>query len=346
LLIIDDPIKSREVAFSESARQKLHEWFISDLLPRLRPNAKVVLISTRWHEDDLFGRLAVTNRYRVISLPAVAETEDDPLGRKPGEFLWSEDPRYPYNLFLEAQRESQLPSSWSALFQQRPAPEEGDYFRSDWFKPTTAMPARESLSIYGASDYAVSAGKGDFTVHVVVGLDPEGQLYLLDLWRRQADTAVSVDAYLDLAKQWRVIGWAQETGQINSAIGPFLRERMRTRNTYVATETFPTKGDKTVRAQSIRGRLAVGGIFVPTHADWWPDVRSELLSFPAAKHDDCADALGLIGQILDKMFAPSAPKPNEPPKVLSTDPALCSVTLGDLFTANERSHRRASTRIW
>ena len=72
------------------------------------------------------------------------------------------------------------------MFQGRPAPETGDYFRAEWFKSMTALPARDHLSIYGASDYAVSAGKGDFTVHVIVGLDPDGTLYLLDLYRVKA----------------------------------------------------------------------------------------------------------------------------------------------------------------
>ena len=345
LLVIDDPVRSREEAFSESAREKLYEWFITDLLPRLRPGGKICAISTRWHEDDLFGRLAAIGRYEVVSLPAVAE-QDDPLGRAPGEYLWDSDPDYPYGDFLRAQREAQLPSNWSALFLQRPAPEQGDYFRAEWFRPYTVLPARERVAIYGASDYAVSAGKGDFTVHLIVGLDPDGSLYLLDLWRRQADTATSVDAFLDLVKQWKPIGFAQEVGQINSAIGPFMRERMRERNVFVATETFPTKGDKAIRCQSIRGRLAVSGMLVPTHAEWWPEVRAELLSFTAANHDDCADALGLIGQILDKMSAPHVPAPKPPPKVLSTDPALCSVTLSDLFEQAERRSKGRGARIW
>jgi hypothetical protein len=159
LIIIDDPVRSREEAFSESARAKLYEWFVTDLLPRLRPGGKICLISTRWHEDDLFGRLAASGGYEIVSLPAVAE-RDDPLGRALGEFLWDSDPDYPYGDFLRAQREAQLPSNWSALFQQRPAPEQGDYFKAEWFRPYTSLPPREQMHVYGASDFAVSAGRG------------------------------------------------------------------------------------------------------------------------------------------------------------------------------------------
>jgi predicted phage terminase large subunit-like protein len=344
-LLIDDPIRSRDDAFSPTVRENIWEWFHSSARTRLRPGASQILVMSRIHEDDLAARLLhVEDDWTVVHLPAEAE-RDDPLGRAPGTMLWSEDPNYPYGEVLREQKKSQLPSIWSSMFQGRPAPETGDYFRAEWFRPMTAMPARDRLAVFGSSDYAVSAGKGDFTVHVIVGLDPDGSLYLLDLYRAQTDTATSVDAFLDMVKLWKPIGFAQEAGQINSSIGPFMRERMRQRKAFVATETFPTKGDKSVRAQAIRGRLAVSGMFVPQAADWWPDVRAELLSFPAARHDDCADALGLIGQILDRMFAPSVPAPKPKPKILSTDPALCSVTLSDLFEQADRRWKKSSQRI-
>ena len=277
----------------------------------------------------------------MVSIPAEAEA-DDPLGRAPGEYLWDSDPSYPYGEVMREQKKSQLPSVWSSLFQGRPAPESGDFFRSEWFRPMTVMPARDQMHVFGSSDYAVSAGRGDWTVHLVVGLDTSGQLHLLDCWRKQAATDEGVDAFLDLVKQWRPIGWACEKGQLANAIEPFLISRQRERRIFVAMEMFPTRGDKAIRCQSIRGRLAVGGgILVPTHVEWWANVRAELLSAFAGAHDDCADALGLIGQILDRMHAPSVPAPKPPPKVLSTDPALCNISLTELFEANERRHQKS-----
>jgi predicted phage terminase large subunit-like protein len=199
---------------------------------------------------------------------------------------------------------------WSALYQQKPAPEEGDYFKAEWLKPCEKLPAKETLRVYGGSDYAVTADRGDYTVHVVVGLDPEGRMYLLDIWRRQSATDEWVEAFCDFVLKWKPMGWAEENTQITSGVGPYIDRRQRERNAYCYREQFPTRGDKAVRAQSIRGRMALEGLHVPIDAPWYPKFRAELLGFPAGKHDDQVDALGLVGQLLDQMIA--GPKPAKP----------------------------------
>src|SRR6185312_4406411 len=234
---------------------------------------------------------------------------DDPLGRKPGEYLWPEwfTPEH------WAQFENK-PRTWASLFQQRPAPEAGDLFRAEWLRPYISAPDRSTLTIYGASDYAVTADGGDWTVHVVVGIDPEGKLWLLDLWRKQASSDQCVEAFCDLVLDWKPMGWAEETGQIKAGVGPFLERRMRDRQAFVARETFPTRGDKAVRAQSIRGRMALDGLYVPVQAPWYEQFRSELLTFPTGRHDDQVDALGLLGQLLDHMVAGSKPRQSVKPQ--------------------------------
>jgi len=196
---------------------------------------------------------------------------------------------------------------------------------------------REQLSIYGASDYATTADGGDYTVHVVVGIDQEHRLYLLDLWRKQSASDRWVESFCDLVQKWRPIGWAEETGQIKASVGPFLRKRLMERQLYIARKQFPTRGDKAVRCQAIRGRMAQCGLFVPVNAPWFASLKAELMVFPNGRNDDQADALGLIGQILDLMV-PMSPDGYEfeKPKLLSTDPMQCTVTLDDLFEANER----------
>jgi predicted phage terminase large subunit-like protein len=314
LVVIDDPIRSREDADSELVRDKTWDWYKSDLYTRLKPGGRIVLIQTRWHEDDLAGRLladmaAGGDEWEVISLPALAEA-NDPLGRSPGQPLW---PEWEDIGELERKRRAVGPRDWSALYQQRPAPEDGDYFKAEWLKPYTTKPDPKTLRVYMGSDYAVTADGGDYTVHAVVGLDPEGRMYLLDLWRKQAASDVWVEAFCDLVKQWKPMSAAEEQGQIKSGVGPFLDRRQRERHAYVTREQFPTRGDKAVRAQSIRGRMALEGLYVPVNAPWYPDLRAELLSFPAGKHDDQVDALGLVGQLLDKMLAGNKLRPVEKP---------------------------------
>jgi predicted phage terminase large subunit-like protein len=255
------------------------------------------------------------NHWYVVCIPAEAERDDDILGRKIGERIWPEwfEPDH----FAQFKRN---PRTWAALYQQRPAPQQGAFFEAEWLRPVENVPPRHHLRIYGASDYAVTAGGGDFTVHAVAGLDIEGRMYLLDLWRERSASDRWVESLCDLVQHWSPIGWAEEPGQIKSGVGPFLERRMRERRAFVPRVSFTSRGDKAVRAQSMRGRMALDGLYVPTDAPWLPDFRNELLSFPAGRHDDQVDAIGLIGQLLDRMVPPSKPKAARPLRDRWDDP--------------------------
>ncbi len=320
-VVWDDLIKGREQADSAIFRNKTWDAYCDDLLTRKKPHAWEVGVTTRWHEDDPAGRILPANYngesgwikgrdgndWYVVCIPAEAERADDVLGRKIGERIWPE--WFPAEHFAPFKSNAR---TWSALYQQRPAPLDGDYFKAEWLKPYESAPDRATLRVYGASDYAVTADGGDYTVHVVVGLDPEGKPWLLDLWRGQTDSAVWIDALCDLVAQWKPIEWAEESGQIRGAVGPFIDRRARERNAYVYRRQFPARGDKAVRAQAMRGLMAMRGLHVPMRAPWLADLRAELLSFPAGRGDDQVDALGLIGQMLDTAQDGFAPTP-EPP---------------------------------
>ena len=299
--LIDDPIRSRQDADSELIRDRIWDWYINDFKTRLVPSAAEILIQTRWHEDDLAGRALNHEEWRTLCLPAIAE-ENDALGRRPGEPLWNDD-GYGYGRQLVELSRTTPPMTWAALYQQRPSPETGDFFKAEWLRTCTTIPPKETLNIYGGSDYAVTSDGGDFTVHAVVGVDPEDRMYLLDLWRAQTASDEWIEAWCDLVIQWRPSFWAEEQGQIVSGVGPFLEKRARERKAYTARERFPTRGDKAARAQSFRGRMAMLGLYIKHDAPFLETLRSELLSFPAGKHDDQVDALGLVGQLLDKMSA-------------------------------------------
>lgn len=307
LLLIDDPVKNREEADSELTRKKTKDWYTSTAYTRLMPGGRIVIIQTRWHEDDLSGWLLNEHKHEgweVLDLPAIS---DD------GKALWPEQ----YDIqALEQIKRAIGPRDWSALYQQRPTPDEGDYFKTEWFRPVHNLPDPKTLRVYGGSDYAVTADGGDYTVHVVVGVDPEDRIYILDLWRKQSTSDKWVDAFCDLVLAHKPMGWAEEQGQIRAGVGPFLDKTQRQRKAWVARDQFPTRGDKAVRAQSIRGRAAANSIYYQQDAPWWPDLRSELLSFPAGKHDDQVDALGLVGQLLDRMLSGDklpASQPNKKP---------------------------------
>lgn len=307
LALIDDPIRSREDADSALVRDKQWEWWKFDLRTRLKPGAGVVLIQTRWHEDDLAGRILneEANRWEIVSLPMEA-LPGDPLGRKEGEPLWPE--WYSQLMRDDAKRDARL---WSALYQQQPTPDSGDFFKREWFIDAP-LPPVETMRFYGASDYAVTSDGGDYTVHAVVGLDQQGNAHLVDVWRKQAASDVWVEALCDLVCKWRPLAWAEEQGQIRSGIGPWLERRMRERKAFVHREQFPTRGDKATRAQSIRGIMSMGGLRIRPDAPWKADLISECLRFPAGVNDDQVDALGLVGQLLATMT--TAPKA-QPPKV-------------------------------
>ena len=227
--LCDDLFGSREDAWSELVRKKRWEWYQDDFSPRLKPNAKRILINTRWHEEDIAGHVieqieAGTVRGKVITLPAKADSGDDPLGREPGEYLWDEPNGYNYGGFLRAREKETSPMMWSALYQQQPAPEDGDYFKSHWLVEHEKLPPRATFDkVYGASDYAVTSKGGDYTVHIVVGLDQEGAPWLLDLWRGQTDSARWINALCDLILEWKPSEWGEESGQINSASAPSSR---------------------------------------------------------------------------------------------------------------------------
>jgi predicted phage terminase large subunit-like protein len=317
LAIVDDPFGSREDAESRRMRDRVWEWYGDDLTPRLKPGSKKVIMHTRWHDDDLAGRIMrqlddIGRPYRKLSLPAQALL-GDPLGRTPGQFLWDDD-EYGYGAQLRLRQQECDTRTWASLYQQDPVPAGGNYFEPDWIKVSHGSPARETLSVYGASDYAVTKDGGDYTVHVVIGLDPRGNMHVLDLWRKQADSGEWIGAWCDLVKKWRPLEWAEETGQIRAALGPMMDAAAREQRAYCVRRQFPTRGDKAVRAQSIRARMSMRGLYIPHDAPWKKEFEAELLRFPAGVHDDICDSLGLIGQLLDRARPGAALKQKPEPQ--------------------------------
>jgi predicted phage terminase large subunit-like protein len=303
ILLIDDPFGSMADARSEQQRKAVHEWFTGTAYNRLEKDGKIIVIKHRMHQDDLSGRLlaqqaAGGDKWTVVELKAIG---DD------GVALWPE--KFDADALARIKANTTA-KDWSALYQQEPTPDEGTYFKDEWILPYVGDPP-SFMNIYGASDYAVSTKESsDWTCHVVLGLDPKERMFLIDVWRQRASSAVSVEAYCVLVIKHKPHWWAEESGAIKAALDPFIVTRAIARRAYTSRVQFPTKADKAIRCQSMRGRMELQGLYVPAAAKWLPDLRAELTAFPEGKHDDQVDALGLVGQLMDRYvpgFVPTKP---------------------------------------
>jgi predicted phage terminase large subunit-like protein len=164
------------------------------------------------------------------------------------------------------------------------------------------------MRVYGGSDYAVTKAGGDYTVHAVIGLDPEDRPWLLELWRERASSDVWIDAWCKIVKFYKPMSWAEEHGQILAGVGPFLERESHKQKAFTERIQIASRFDKAIRAQSMRSHVATHGLWYPSDLIERSALESELLSFPAGKHDDIHDAIGLVGQLLDMAVSGNIPK--------------------------------------
>jgi len=343
LLLIDDPVKGREDADSETMRRKAKDWYRSVAYTRLMKGGAVIMVLTRWHEDDLAGwalEEQAHEGWEVLSLPALAE-DRDVMGRKPGDALWPEF--FPVER-LETIRQTVGPREWTSLYQQRPAPEEGAYFQRGWFKYYDKLPER--LRYYGASDYAVTADGGDYTVHVVAGVSESEDLYIVDMWREQTDALEWVDALMGMFRQYKPQIWGEEGGVILKSLDPIIKKRISEERLYgTYRKPFSSTSDKPTRARSLQGRIQMGKVLFPHPGTkpWVSDMIGEFLTFPQGKHDDMVDACSLLCRMLDTMSAPAEIKPEPSLAERVQRMAEYKPTFNDLL---KESQRQRESNTW
>ena len=330
LLLIDDPIKSFEEADSDAQRERLWKWFMWEAHSRLMPGVgRVVIIQTRWHEDDLMGRLlkeqaeGTGEAYELLHHPAINDA---------GEPLW---PQRFTREELEMKRTTYGPRTWQAMWMGQPTPDSGDYFKQNWIRHKR-LGDLESMNFYGASDYAVSA-KGDYTVHIVIGVDEHDDMWVVDLWRGKTSPDKWIPPLLEMMKKYRPVCWAEEQGQIEKSIGPFLKAEQIKAKAWCRREAFSTSRDKAARAKSIQARMSLRGLYLPAGAPWAGPLEGELLTFPAGTYDDQVDALSLIGRMLAGIEPGRrvAPEPSEEPN--------SEITMNQLI---ELEDRRLGGGLW
>lgn len=289
VLIIDDPFKDRQDADSELMRERVWGWYRSTAYTRLAPGGAIIVVNTRWHEDDLSGRALEEeakggDRWRKLILPAL----DDSRG-----------PLWPERFDAEALgriRHALGTREWSALYQQDPTPDEGTYFQRAWFGRAEPPGPRR---VYITGDFAVTDGNGDFTEFAVWGIAPSGDVYALDWWHGQTAADVWIERLLDLIVKHKPLAFFGEAGPIRRAIEGVLRRRMRERKAFCRIEWVASTRDKPTRARGFQARASSGRVFFP-QAEWADRIVEQLVAFPAGKHDDAVDVCALMGLVLDE----------------------------------------------
>ena len=307
LAIIDDPTRSRADAESLTVRESQWAWFTGDLRTRLKPDAAIVVIMTRWHVDDLGGRLLdrQPELWRVVSLPAIAE-ENDALGREPGEWLWSDD-QYGYSSELRkvhAEYEAAgATRDWAALYQQRPRPLEGSLFKAGMISTIEAAPAGGAT--VRAWDLAATAQTGtrdpDWTVGVKMQRAPSGQFIVQDVKRVRGGPDEVEAMIVNTAQQdghGVRIGLPQDPGQAGKQQVLYLTRKLEG----FVVESSPETGAKETRAAPFASQVNVGNVSV-VRGTWNAAYIDELAAFPSGMHDDQADAsaraFGMVGSQID-----------------------------------------------
>ena len=289
ILIIDDPIKDRAEADSPTIREKVWDWYTSTLYTRLAPGGGILLIQTRWHMDDLAGRLLEAARadegdqWRVVNFPAIAES-DEPH-RKAGEALHPER----YSLEQLHKYKAALGSrDWEALYQQHPTPDGGAIFRKEWLRFWTPadLPARFDKTLISWDMTFKDGDDTDFVVGQVWGR-AGGRFFLLDQVRGRMDFVATVAAFLALTEKWPR---ALEKLVEDKANGPAVISSLKSRISGIIP--INPDGSKTARAHAVTPLFEAGNVFIPhpQACGWAADYAAELLQFPAAAHDDQVDA--------------------------------------------------------
>lgn len=287
LIIIDDVVKSRAEAESATYRQRVVDWYNNDLLTRLEePGGAIILMMTRWQQNDLAGYLLDDDAesWDVLRLPALAE-DDDPLGRQPGEALWPE--RYS-EAILQARRERMGDYAFSALYQQRPRPPGGGLFDVEQVVVVDqSPPVVKAVRFY---DLAVTAKRqSDYTAGVKLGITEHEQVVIMDLYHVQKQMPdVHEDIFRNAVKDGRDVRFRLEGEKAGIIQLDYLFRDPRLRP-YAFDKKAPI-GDKFTRAQPFAARVNAGKVLM-VRAGWNRKLLDELSVFPNGDNDDITDAL-------------------------------------------------------
>lgn len=292
-LLIDDPIKNRQDADSQTFRESLWKFYTSTLRTRLEKNGSILLTVTRWHEDDIAARLLALSKsdpdadqWTVISLPAIREdVECDYDPRKPGEPLWPEK----FDLqSLMATKASGI-RDWTALYQQIPTPEGGTIVQRSHIKFYHALPAQFDAQCQSWDLTFTGTDKSDYVVGTVWG-KVGATKYLLDMVRAKMSFTATLDAVKTLSAKW-----PQATARYVEAAanGQALMDTLH--NHISGLIPVSPRTSKVARMQAVSPQFEAGNVLFPdpSIAPWVHDVIEELVAFPHVRHDDICDSISM-----------------------------------------------------
>lgn len=288
LIVIDDPIKSQAEADNAQMRDGLWDWFRADLTTRLTPTGRIVLVMTRWHEDDLAGRLLASgDGWETLCLPALAEA-DDALGREVGDPLW---PEWEDAAALARRQLAVGPRAWAALYQQRPRTEADALFQVGRIGVRDAVPpCRREVRAWDLAATAASAGRDpDWTAGVRLGRTDAGGLVVLDVQRMRGGPMEVAELIVQTARldgRGVSVGLPQDPGQAGKQQVAWLTGLLAGFRVVASPET----GSKVTRAGAAAAQVA-GGVLTVVRGGWNRAFLDELRDFPAGRKDDQVDAL-------------------------------------------------------
>lgn len=348
LFFVDDPIKSAEDAESEVFRDKLWAWFNTTAFTRCHNHSAIIIVHTRFHEDDLIGRLVdpthperhkkykgIADQWTYYNLPAVVEDPElaaaldlkletpeeryagdefaqrivkAQFGNKPMVSLWEE--RKSLKFLAEAKQMDA--GTFGALYMGQPTPPDGDYFTLkdivEYDRPND-IPAH--IRWYCASDHATGEKqRNDYSVLGAFGVDENDDIWIApDFIMERMKTDVIVDEMMTLMTAKKPLVWWMEDELISKSFGPFLLKRMHEEEVYTTLEgVSPGRNDLEHRARAIQGRMRMGKVHFPNFHPKWAEAKSQLLKFPKATHDDFVSFLAIIGLGLAKTIKATVPK--------------------------------------
>lgn len=333
VILVDDPLKNMSEAQSEKIRERAMSVYRSALVPRLgAPSSRMAWIQTCWHESEPIRQILANEgerkdggRWRVISIPAVADSPNDPLGRALGEGMISARGDRDWNLVRKTVGEY----VFSALYQQRPSPAEGGLFKRLWWRYWSPAPAevqRERIDLAGriwpldecwrfiTGDLAASTRtSADYTVAAAWAMTLDGDLVLLDRVKAKVGEANHFDLFRPLANRWRVDTAFIEKSFISSTLAIDA-----TRNGLHITP-IAAEGDKFSRALPASARVSAGRVWLPSAATWLGDWVDEHAGFPNSAHDDQVDSLSYAVRVAVTKWIPQLVTPNPRPQSREVD---------------------------